>query len=275
MEKEQKKASETAKNMEEASAKARSRVKDTRDRVSLIGGSVDSWKERTDKEYTDKLEKQRQAHADLAAAEADEGTPKEIVDQLKANAKQADKEARQADNRRKIANDVAIASKAALDLLNKAVDKAVNDMQKYYTSVSTRLQGSGKDFQSVEELVRKNLAANPYVKITSVLDSINQLTQKGIVYDLETRGYLLAMKDEIVATFDATNGTLLRLIRLQQADTTAARMGMTSELTKFLNKWYQDSSYLAENISQTISDAMLEATSQMTYQQGLEFEWVV
>ena len=52
-------------------------------------------------------------------------------------------------------------------------------------------------------------------------------------------------------------------------------MGMTSELTKFLNKWYQDSSYLAENISQTISDAMLEATSQMTYQQGLEFEWVV
>ena len=239
----------------------------------LLSG-LDTRVEQKDAEARKKTQEAQEKWSEYYAAKQD-GASEEQLKQLKKNAKQADKAASKAERQRDALKDISKATQLATEAMGKAIDKSVQDMNRWYTSINTRLSGTGKTFNDINDLVRKNLATNPFVKMTSVLDSINQLTQKGIVYDLETRGYLLAMKDEVVATFDATNGTLLRLIRLQQADTTAARMGMQVELTKFLNKMYADSSYLAENIAQSISDAMVEATSQMTNQQGLEFEWVV
>ena len=65
------------------------------------------------------------------------------------------------------------------------------------------------------------------------------MVSQGIAFNVEQRAALDVMKDKIATTFDAANGTLLRLVRIQEQDTTAGRLGMDSALTALLNNMYQ------------------------------------
>ena len=49
---------------------------------------------------------------------------------------------------------------------------------------------------------------------------------------------------------------------------------MEAFLTKALNKWYDDTSYLTDTFD-SVSSAMLEASSTMTREQAVEFEYIV
>ena len=77
---------------------------------------------------------------------------------------------------------------------------------------------------------------SPLLKREDIAKKVDQMVSQGIAFNVEQRAALDAMKDKIATTFDATNSTLLRLVRIQQQDTTAGRLGMESALTAFLNK---------------------------------------
>ena len=77
------------------------------------------------------------------------------------------------------------------------------------------------------------------------------MVSQGIAFNVEQRAALDVMKDKIATTFDAANGTLLRLVRIQEQDTTAGRLGMESALTAFLNNMYQTTEYM-EGIAKTV-----------------------
>ena len=67
------------------------------------------------------------------------------------------------------------------------------------------------------------------------------------------------MTDKLVTTFNAFDSNLLNLIRLQQADSTAARLGMEASLTKSLNAMFRDTSYLTnsfDNVSQALYETI-------------------
>lgn len=68
------------------------------------------------------------------------------------------------------------------------------------------------------------------------MDNVQSLAQQGIVYNIEQRAFLETISDKIAATFDTTNATLLRLVKLQQSDSTASRLGMEAYLTRYFNE---------------------------------------
>ena len=162
--------------------------------------------------------------------------------------------------------------------IDKGIEEYASIFVKYSAGIDARLQdGSNKDNQRFEALVDRvkgTLAASPYLKQEKMLDNLNELIQLGVNYNVEQRAFLQSMTDKLVTTFNAFDSNLLNLIRLQQADSTAARLGMEASLTKSLNAMFKDTSYLTtsfDNVSQTL----YETIAQMGRDRGVEFEYVV
>ena len=174
---------------------------------------------------------------------------------------------------------------SALNGMSKALDSMKGDYKKafgeastilndYQGSIDARLQGSDKTFKDLSDTISSNLSISPYVKTTKVLEKVKEATEKGINYNLEQRAFLAGLTDKIATTFDAFDSNLLRIIRLQQADSTASRLGMEASLTKLFNNMFEDSSYLSET-ADSVSAALIDAQSQMTNQGAAEFEYIV
>lgn len=158
--------------------------------------------------------------------------------------------------------------------LTKEFNSIMSEYAKYQISINTRLQGTDKQFSGMSEMIKNSIGVTPYVKTQTMFENLNKLTELGIVYNLEQRAFLESIADNISTTFEATNGTLLRLVRLQQSDSTAARLGLETSVTQFLNRMYEDSSYLNNNFD-TVAGALIEATSQMTNTATIQFEYIV
>ena len=163
---------------------------------------------------------------------------------------------------------------AISDSYNQAFKEAETFLTTSAGHMNARLQGSETNYKEIVDLVSKNLAISPYAQQSKVLEKIREATDLGIAYNLEQRAFLSEISDKIANTFDAFDANLLRIIRLQQADSTAARLGMESALTRFLNSMYQDTSYLNEGFD-TVSAALVDAESQVTQEQAAEFEFMI
>lgn len=97
---------------------------------------------------------------------------------------------------------------------------------------------------------------------------------KGITHNVEQRAFLETIKEKIATTFDAADGTLLKLVRIQQADTTAARLGMESALTAFLNEMYETTEYM-QQMADTVRQNIYEASALMGAKEATAFEFQV
>lgn len=169
----------------------------------------------------------------------------------------------------------------AMNVTEKVFGAVSNNLEDYFGSFSkylgtidARLQGSTKSFSNISSMISRNLAGSPYVRQTQVLENLNTLVAQGIAYNVEQRAFLMTVSDKIATTFDTFDANLTRLIKIQQADITAARLGMEANLTKFFNKMYQDTSYL-NNLSDSVSAAIIEANSQLSRDEALAFEHTV
>lgn len=157
----------------------------------------------------------------------------------------------------------------------KATYSQVEDMaQSYKGIIEGRLQGSGKSYEDVMGKISGNLAMSPFVKTKDVIDNMKRMAEEGYAYNIEQRAFLSTISEKIANTFDAFDSNLTRLIKLQQADTTAARLGMEASLTKFFNGMFQDSSYL-KSVADSISGAIIDANATLDRNASAEFEYIV
>lgn len=159
------------------------------------------------------------------------------------------------------------------DAATKSIDAAIDIAGKYTANINTRLQGSGKSYWGITRLMEANLALSPYASQSKMIENINKLADEGVAYNIEQRAFLMTISDKIASTFNAANGTLLRLIRLQQADTTAIRAGLVATLNQFLNRMFEDSSYMSQSYEK-VSEILIEANSLMSREQSAEFEYI-
>lgn len=173
----------------------------------------------------------------------------------------------------------AINSIQAVDkVVNQAsnnVDKYINIYSNYMSNIEARIQGTGKSFSGLFGTINANIGSSQYVSQVKVLEKLNSLVESGITYNMEQRAFLAAISEDIAATFDAFDSSLLRLIKIQQADSTQARLGMEATLTQLFNSTFNDSSYLALNTNTSVTNSLLEALSTMDYQTGVAFEYAV
>lgn len=223
--------------------------------------------ERYGKQSADSVEQYREAlikkHNKQQKAEL-KAIEKEIWDE---NASRAQKLAKN------IGETLSKALSASLTKTFSSIDSYIQSYTQYMGSITTRLQGTGLSFNTLASNISRNLGTSPYLKQTDMLNNLNKFVEAGIAYNVESRAYIATATQKIATTFDAFDSSLLRIIRIQQADSTVARVGMESLLTKFLNAQYQDTSYL--NRSQNISGMLTEAESLMGYKGASEFEYVV
>lgn len=148
------------------------------------------------------------------------------------------------------------------------------------SAIDTRLQGSsnktlfGSYWDQMSREITGIAGVSPLVKQSAIADRVAAMVGQGIAFNVEQRATLDVLKDRIATTFDAANGTLLRLIRIQQEDTTAGRLGMESALTAFLNNMYETTEYM-EGLARTVKGSLEEAMSLMTGENALSFEYQI
>ena len=251
---------------------------------ALIDGSIEAKKAEAILDKKNKLE-ERKANLDAAKKEA----------QIRLAAAKSEEEANQIQREitslsfKKAGQSLMEAgAKAASKILNgalnfgaffdKGIEQYASIFSKYSASVEARLQSGSSDdnkrFDALVKQVKSNLAASPYLKQEKMLDNLNELIQKGVNYNIEQRAFLQSVTDKVVTTFNAFDSNLLNLIRLQQADSTAARMGMEASLTKSFNAMFKDTSYLSDGYD-SVSQALFGTISQLGRDEGLAFEYVV
>lgn len=213
------------------------------------------------------LENDKATEAEKRAA-YEEAVQADIAAQAEEQRQQMLKKQEEEDNKRKEL------VKGLVKEVKNQINAAMDMYPQYQGAINARLQGSGKYYQDITGLMRSNLQFSPIVKQATMLENLNKLVEAGIAYNIEERSFLASVAENIATTFDATNGTILRIVRLQQADSTAARLGMEASLTSFLNNMFQNTEYLT-NTFKDVTDKLLEATSTMTRENSVAFEYMV
>lgn len=155
---------------------------------------------------------------------------------------------------------------------------AIADAQ---TAIDTRLQGSkneksifGSYWQRMSTHITQNVGVSPFIKQEKAAENLKTLVGKGIAFNVEQRAFLETIKEKIATTFEAADASLLKLVRIQQADSTAARLGMESALTSFLNNMYETTEYM-EQAADSIRANIYEASALMDAEAATEFEYQV
>lgn len=177
----------------------------------------------------------------------------------------------------------ALQGQAALDALAnfaKQLENQINDIAGAQGAIDTRLQGSkgrtwlGSRWKAMSQDVVMNVGMSPLVKQADVVTNLKNLVGQGIAFDVEQRAFLQTISDRIATTFSATDATLLKLVRIQQQDTTAARLGMESALTAFLNNMYETTEYM-QSAAADIRSQLYEASALMGAASATGFEFQV
>lgn len=169
------------------------------------------------------------------------------------------------------------AGKVASKLLQDGI-QAINSSMTLLTGrqskIEARLQQSGESFLKLNTTMQMQLAASPFVKYTDMLVKVEELVDLGVAYNVDQRAFLASISDKIASTFNAFDSNLLQIIRIQQEDSTKQRLGMEASLTKFLNKNYQDTSYLS-GAHDAVTEALTASIVQLGTAGGAEFEYQV
>lgn len=163
----------------------------------------------------------------------------------------------------------------AIDKLYSSIGTSAKEYNQYIDRIQVRLLGANETFSSITNKLDSVFGASPIFSMKSVLEKVAVAVEKGINFNVESRVAMQVLSEKVAATFDAFDASLLRLIKIQQEDTTKARLGMENTLTTFLNRQFQDSSYLTDRISSTVTANLLEATSMYNAEKSMSLEFSV
>jgi hypothetical protein len=162
----------------------------------------------------------------------------------------------------------------------KQLENTATEIAEAQSDIDTRLQGSknkkslGSYWREMSNNITGNIGISPFLRQETAVKNLQTLVGKGIAFNVEQRAFLDTISEKIATTFEATDATLLKLVRIQQADTTAARLGMESALNAFLNNMYETTEYMTE-AADSIRTSIYEASALMDAEAATEFEYQV
>ena len=164
--------------------------------------------------------------------------------------------------------------------LDQTVDNAVKLISDYQQKINYRLEtvsdAYSKDgaFDYMRKNVQKLVGNTGVVTQQKVIEAIGKAVDTGIAYNVEQRAFLSTIAENIQGTFETFDANLLRIVRIQQADSTAQRLGMEKALNDMLNSYYKDTTYL-KDVFDNVSSSIFEMTANQTREQAVETEFVV
>lgn len=155
--------------------------------------------------------------------------------------------------------------------INNIIDSAAESLSKTMGPVNAALEGTGRTFEDIRTGLIKGIGTSPLVKTTDILGSIQNLVQSGVTTDLESIAILSTIRDKTVASFNATDGNLRRLIRLnqQRGNLTAQQFGLAAVLKEELNRYFGDNSFIADQF-QSLTGSILDMLSANAQKSGID-----
>lgn len=200
---------------------------------------------------------------------------KELEHQKELEEHQEELEERKKKNAQQLAHNVAKVVLGAVDRVYASIGQAAQTYSSYVDRIQVRLLGANETVGSISNTLSRAFGASPFFQMKNVMEKAAQFVEKGINFNIEQRAAMQVLADKVAATFDAFDASVLRLVRIQQEDSTRARLGMESMLTEFLNRNFQDSSYLADNINSTVTQALVEMESLYNREQSMQLEYSI
>lgn len=160
------------------------------------------------------------------------------------------------------------------------VNTAISTYASYQTEINARLQGAvvagsnrEKTFSESVKIL-SDVAYSPLIKTEELYGNLSELVGEGIASNVEQKAFLQTIKKGIATTFDVNNQALKNIIKIQQFDSTAARLGMEAYLTRFLNEFAQNTEYLSTTFD-SVTESLLQASATMSGKEATEFEYIV
>lgn len=156
-----------------------------------------------------------------------------------------------------------------------------DQIAQYQSAIDTRLYGSsanktfmGSYFRSLSKDVTGLAGISPLISQENFMSNIATMVSRGIAFNIEQRAAMETLKDKIATTFNSFDSSLIKLIRIQQADTTAGRLGMEAALNEFLNSMYSTTEYMTDAAA-NIRSSIYEASALMGATEATAFEFQV
>lgn len=237
-----------------------------------------------------KLEKEAKKSQDLVdilnnvakrqeAVDMNKGNPfQELLKQAKEDAifaKTAEGKKQRRDEQ--LATTMKSVGKAVKDAANQ-INSAIEAYSKAQVSVNARLQGSSAESFSKVTKELSDVAFSPLIKTEELYENLKSLVQSGVAQNVSQRAFFQTVKGGIAETFDVTESYMKRIIKIQQNDSTAARLGMEAYLTRWLNAYVENTEYLTTTFD-NVANSLLEASAVIgaggNASASLEFEAVV
>lgn len=162
----------------------------------------------------------------------------------------------------------------AIKAVGQSVDKYTSLIADNMSRINARIQESGTNFSKIMDKFTANMAVNPFFNYQTLLNNLNAFVNQGVSYNLTQRAFLASISDKIAPTFNALNDSTLQMVRLQQQDTTAQRLGLEANLTRLFNYYFSDTSYLSKQF-ESVQASLVEISANTAGTAGLETEYTV
>ena len=195
---------------------------------------------------------------------AKERGQKEIEDYASKEQDKRDKKTR--DTWKSIGDDISKIGNSITSQFRSMMQEYVNEQQK----LSYNLIGSGMTYDTVKNAL-SFLGTNAFVKQNEVYKNLTNLVSQGITTNAAQRAFLQTASQQVNLGFDTLDINLNKLIQLQQADLSEARMAQMAGLRTFLEQNYQNSQYIKQGFSE-VSGALLQMQSLMNAQIAMSTE---
>lgn len=143
--------------------------------------------------------------------------------------------------------------------VTKYIDQAAEQMKSYYGAIVANLEQSAYNYKDISEKADNILSTSRWVEQTKYLSKIAEVSNAGLLRDIETAAILETIKDKTLTQFDATNEGIQRLIRLNESDY-IRQFGIEAQLKKVLNSVFNDSGYL-KSMFDSVTSAITDAAS--------------
>lgn len=155
--------------------------------------------------------------------------------------------------------------------LTSTIDKSLDNYIAQQQKLSAHLAGTNTSLSDITNTLQSTLSTTSIVKQEKVFNNLTKLVSSGINYNVAQRAFLQTLADDLDMMFNASDGTLTQLIRLQNQDLSSNRLAIEYSLQKFLNQNYQTSEYIKQAYSQ-VSGLLLTSQSTMSGLESMRYE---
>lgn len=173
-----------------------------------------------------------------------------------------------------ISNFINSAIASGVSNLRSTVDSITNSYIEARDKMAYNLNGYNRSINEITDHLTNSLTLVNTVNHQNVFNKLTEMVGEGILYNVEQRAFLQSLADDLGMMFNATDGTLTRLINIQQKDLSANRMAIEASLKEFLNQNYKTSQYIKDGFV-GVSNSLIEAQSLMTTTTGMQMEATV